>query len=160
MLWRHRSSWVFLVIVGWGCLMWMLERPSIHIMQLRLTYSLSPRRLFSQALILSGRARFITWCLKCSFSENAQWSPRHFCECQACLGYGLAPEFTFKKALNHTHPVGGIHVKYLLPLDLNTLQLAMFPSTWIRLGVPWLYWLLVKVVWHGCQGSTAFMSCD
>ena len=37
---------------------------------------------------------------------------RHFWKCQARVGFGPAPGLTLKKALCHTHPVGGTEDKY------------------------------------------------
>ena len=87
---QHRSGWVCL-ITG---------------------HTLSLRGPSSQALTLFGGVRFIAWRLRHPFLGECQWGPRHFGDCQACLGYGPAAGPTLKKALRHTHPVGGTADKY------------------------------------------------
>ena len=77
--------------VSWGCLAWVTGRLSIHVMWLRLTYSLSFWGLFFQALILLGEARFITWHLRHLFLGECQWGLRHFWKCLVCVSYGFAP---------------------------------------------------------------------
>ena len=48
-------------IVSWGCLTWVLGRPSIHITWPTLTYSSSLRGPYPQALTFLLEARFIAW---------------------------------------------------------------------------------------------------
>ena len=40
----------------------------------------------------------------------------------------------------------------------DALQLAMFPNTWIRLGVSWLQWQSIKATWHGFQKASIYVS--
>ena len=63
-----------LVAVSQGCLMWMSGNPSIHVSELRLGL----RGLSSQVLTSFGRARFITWHLRCPILGKCQWSSRLF----------------------------------------------------------------------------------
>ena len=44
----------------------------------------------TQALTLLGWARFIAWRMSRSFLGEFRRGPRHFWECRACLGHGLA----------------------------------------------------------------------
>ena len=53
--------------------------------------SSSLRRPFPKALTLLIVARKIIWRLRLPFLGECRRGPRHFCECQACLGYGSAP---------------------------------------------------------------------
>ena len=74
---------------------------------IRVWRSSSLRGLFLRALILLGEARFIGWRLRRSFLGECRRNPRHFYECQACLGYSHALRPTLEKALCHPRPFGG-----------------------------------------------------
>ena len=85
---------------------------------------LRPPLLKPQWVILRG-ARFITWHLKGPFLEKCWQGPRHFWECQACLGYSHVPVPTLKKALCHTHPFVRACDKYLF-LSISAASPACF----------------------------------
>ena len=51
-------------LVSWGHLTWVLGKPSMCVSEPRLTYPSSLRGAYPQALILSGAAKFIAWCLR------------------------------------------------------------------------------------------------
>ena len=100
-----------LVAVGWGGLMQVPRRPSIHVLQLRLT-SLSLRRPSPQNLTLTGGARIITWHLWRIFLGECWQSSRHFWNLPAYVGYGLMHDTHNKKGLVPYLRIHGTLYKY------------------------------------------------
>ena len=98
------------------------SRDSCHTCLDRLSSSLSGSS--PQALTHFRESRFITWHLKCSFLGECWRDPKYFWSCQACLGYGPVPGPTLKKALCHTHLVGGTYDKYQLSQKESSCRLS------------------------------------
>ena len=87
-------------------------------------------------LTLLGRARFIAWDTRRPFLGEYRRRLRHFWSRWGCLSNGPAPEPP-KKALCHTHPIGGTFDKYW---HRDTLRSTVFDGTRTWSGVSWFQW--------------------
>ena len=79
--WGTQLIWFLIVLwwvtVGQECLTQMPGKLNSHILWVRLTHPLSFKGPSSQALTLSGEARFIAWLLRDPSLEECQQDPRH-----------------------------------------------------------------------------------